>query len=68
MPSKEAVYVDLRPPPRPPKTPADHTVTLPLEQLWDQFPPTKRQELLVQLTRMLSQQVAPSSNKEEPDE
>ena len=40
---------------------------MPLEQLWTRLPDAQRQELLVQLTRILAQRLAPS-NKEAADE
>jgi hypothetical protein len=42
-------------------------ITLPLEQLWNQLPQLRRQELLGQLTRMVAQRLAPSA-KEVADE
>jgi len=41
--------------------------TVPLEQLWIRLPHVQRQELLGQLTRILAQQLPPSS-KEAADE
>jgi len=41
---------------------------VPLEQLWTRLPPTSRQELLSQLTRILAQRLAPRSSKEAADE
>jgi hypothetical protein len=43
-------------------------MVVPLEQLWMRIPQTRRQELLGQLTRILAQQLAPLSSKEEADE
>jgi hypothetical protein len=39
-----------------------------LEQLWMRLPPIARQELLVQLTRILAQRLSPPSSKEAADE
>jgi hypothetical protein len=41
---------------------------VPLEQLWTQLPLVRRQETLLQLTRMLAQRLAPPDRKEAADE
>jgi hypothetical protein len=43
-------------------------IALPLEQLWNQLPQLRRQELLRQLTQMVVQRLAPSAGKEAADE
>jgi hypothetical protein len=43
-------------------------ITLPLEQLWNQLPQLRRQELLRQLTRIVVQRLASSRTKEASDE
>jgi hypothetical protein len=43
-------------------------MVVPLDQLWTRIPRTRRQELLEQLSRILAQQLAPPSSKEEADE
>jgi hypothetical protein len=42
--------------------------TLPLEQLWNQLPQLRRQELLGRLTQIMAQRLASSSGKEAADE
>lgn len=66
--SKEAPDANVCPPPRPTKTPRPAATVVPLEQLWNQLPIAKRQELLRHLTRILAQRLAPPSSKEEADE
>ena len=67
--SKEARHGKKRPrpPPRPATTQAIAS-SVPLDQLWMQLPPATRQELLGQLTRMVSQRLAPLQSKEAADE
>jgi len=41
---------------------------VPLDQLWKQLSPSKQQELLGQLTRILAQRLVPPSSQGETDE
>jgi hypothetical protein len=43
-------------------------VLVPLDELWMRLPPTRRQELLGRLTRILAQRLAPPDSKEPADE
>jgi hypothetical protein len=49
-------------------SPQQPATVVPLEQLWTQLPPIRRQELLGQLTRILAQRLAPPTSKEAADE
>jgi len=42
--------------------------TVPLEQLWNQLPQPVRQDLIVRLTRMVAQRLAPQNEQEQADE
>jgi hypothetical protein len=66
--SKEAQHGHIGPPPRQTITPSELATVVPLEQLWARLQPTKRQELLGHLTRMLAQRLAPCDSKEVADE
>jgi len=66
--SKEAQYGPASPPPRRPITAPQAATVVPLEQLWTRIPQARRQELLGQLTRVLSRQLAPPSSKGAADE
>ena len=67
-PSKEAHHAVTRPPPRPTIDRLQVATTVPLEQLWTRLPENKRHELLVQLSRILTQRLTPPTDKEETDE
>ena len=56
------------PPPRRSTGTSQPATVVPLEQLWTQIPETCRRELLGQLTRILTQRMAPPSCREETDE
>jgi hypothetical protein len=43
-------------------------MVIPLDQLWTQIPPARRQELLEQLTRILALELAAPTRKEAADE
>lgn len=66
--SKEAQHGRIRPPPRPTIAPPSPATTVPLDQLWTQLLPTRRQELLAQLTRILAQRLIPLDSEEAADE
>ncbi len=42
--------------------------SVPLEELWSRLPSIRRQEILLQLTRILAQRLAPPDDKEGADE
>jgi len=63
-PSKEAHHGQTRPPPRRTDTSPELMTTLPLDQLWTRLPQAQRQELLGQLTRILTQRLEPHDSKE----
>lgn len=66
--SKEAHHGSIRPPPRRAINPPEPMNSVPLDQLWPQLPQIQRQELLGQLTRILTQHLAPCDGKEVADE
>jgi len=43
-------------------------MVVPLEQLWTRLPRTRQQELIGQLTRVLTQRLTPPNDEEEADE
>ena len=56
------------PPLRQTVAPLEPATAVPLEQLWTRLPPTRRQEMLRPLTRILAQRLAPLGKKEVADE
>ncbi len=67
-PSKEAHNGSIRPPPRQTIDPPEYVNSVPLEQLWTRLPQMQRQELLGQLTRILTQRLTPRDSKEVSNE
>jgi len=66
--SKEVPHGPTRPPPRRTNSLPQPAAVLPLEQLWRRLPQAQQHELLRQLTRILTQRLAPPNSKEEADE
>jgi len=66
--SKEAHHGIPSPPPRPTIDLPQSATVVPLDQLWTRLPPKRRQEALIQLTRILAQRLTPSNRKEGTDE
>ena len=67
--SKEAHHGKKRPRPPPRPAPIQEIASIvPLDQLWKQLPSATRQELLGQLTRMVSQRLVSLQSKEAADE
>ena len=62
--SKEAQHVFTGPPPRPAIATPQPATVVPLDQLWTRIPPTRRQELIGQLTRILARRLAPPTMRE----
>ena len=55
-------------PPRQTIAPPELATIVPLEQLWKQLPPIRRQELFGRLTQILAQRLAPPDSTEAADE
>ncbi len=66
--SKEAHDGNPRPPPRPTSALPEVATSVRLDQLWNQLPQSKRQELLGQLTRIVARRLAAPDGKGAADE
>jgi hypothetical protein len=54
-------------PPREPIAATQAAMVVPLEQLWMRLPRTRQQELIGQLTRVLTQRLTPPNDEEKAD-
>lgn len=66
--SKEAWNATASPPPRRPIASPQPAIVVPLDVLWERLPQPSRQDLLEQLTRILTQRLTSLNEQEAADE